>query len=72
MYMIAYILGFSIPFFVMSFFIGKSNWIKKYSSRMMKVSGYMMVFMGIVLYFNWMTKITSYLTNYVFGGFTGF
>ena len=28
-YMIAYILGFAIPFFVLSFFITKMSWIKR-------------------------------------------
>ncbi|MBW0934208.1 cytochrome c biogenesis CcdA family protein [Priestia megaterium] len=71
-YMLAYILGFSIPFFIMSFFIGKTNWIKRYSHRMMITSGYVMILMGIVLYFDGMTKITSYLTTYIFNGFQGF
>src|SRR3954468_1015603 len=30
-YMLSYILGFAIPFLVLSFFIGKLGWIKKYS-----------------------------------------
>ncbi|MQR86403.1 cytochrome c biogenesis protein CcdA [Bacillus megaterium] len=71
-YMVAYILGFSIPFFILSFFVGKSTWIKKYSQKMMVISGYIMILMGFVLYFDWMTKITSYLTTYVFKGFQGF
>ncbi|MHA7098038.1 cytochrome c biogenesis CcdA family protein [Priestia aryabhattai] len=71
-YMIAYILGFSIPFFTLSFFVGKSTWIKKYSQKMMVTSGYIMICMGFILYFDWMTKITSYLTTYIFKGFQGF
>lgn len=70
MYMIAYIFGFSIPFFVMSFFIGKSNWIKKYSSKITLFGGYIMIIMGVFLYFGWMTKITSYLNT--FNGLLGF
>ncbi|WP_349407482.1 cytochrome c biogenesis CcdA family protein [Pseudalkalibacillus sp. SCS-8] len=72
MYMLAYILGFSIPFFFMAFFIGKMKWIKRHNRTFMKVGGYTMILMGIVLYMDWMTLITSYLTNNVFGGFTGF
>src|SRR5699024_3318580 len=30
-YIIAYIIGFAIPFFMMAFFIGKTKWIQKYS-----------------------------------------
>ncbi|WP_313805329.1 cytochrome c biogenesis protein CcdA [Cytobacillus sp.] len=70
-YMIAYILGFAIPFFILSFFIGKMKWIRKHSAAIMKVGGYIMMVMGIVLFFDWMTKIIAILTP-IFGGFTGF
>jgi cytochrome c-type biogenesis protein len=71
-YMIAYILGFSLPFLTMSFFIGKSGWIKKYNRKITQIGGYLTILMGVVLFFDWMTNITSFLTNNVFGGFTGF
>ncbi|WP_102346844.1 cytochrome c biogenesis CcdA family protein [Bacillus sp. Marseille-P3661] len=71
MYMIAYTLGFAIPFFIMTFFIGKMSWIKKYNVKIIKIGGYLMIVMGIFLFFDWMTKITAYLIN-LFGGFTGF
>lgn len=67
--MISYILGFSIPFLVLSFFIGKLSWIKRHSIKFMKIGGYMMIFMGIALFFDWMTKLTSFLNEIV--GFTG-
>ena len=70
-YMIAYILGFAIPFFVLSFFITKMSWIKRNSMKFMKIGGYVMIVMGIFLYFNWMTKIIVYFSS-LFGGFTGF
>ncbi|KOP82262.1 hypothetical protein AMS60_06985 [Bacillus sp. FJAT-21945] len=70
-YMVAYILGFAIPFFILSFFIGKMKWIRKYSGTIMKIGGYIMMVMGIVLFFDWMTKIIAILTP-IFGGFTGF
>lgn len=72
LYMIAYILGFSIPFFIMSFFIGKSGWIRKYNHNFTKIGGYLTIAMGIILFFDWMTNITFFLTNHVFGGFKGF
>ncbi|USK32131.1 cytochrome c biogenesis protein CcdA [Bacillus sp. F19] len=71
-YMIAYTFGFSIPFFLMSFFIGNSKWIKKYNRNINQFGGYAMIFMGVFLYFGWMTKITNFLSSYVFRGFTGF
>lgn len=70
-YITAYTLGFAIPFFVMAFFIGRTRWILKYSSKIMKAGGAVMVLSGILLYTGHMTKITTTLIN-LFGGFTGF
>lgn len=71
LYMIAYILGFAIPFFVLSFFISKLGWIKKHSMTIVKVGGYIMIFMGILLFFDGMTYIASIFVN-LFGGWVGF
>ncbi len=70
-YVIAYTFGFSIPFFVMAFFIGKVKWILKYSSQMMKIGGALMVVTGVLLYTDQMTQITIWLIR-LYGGFTGF
>lgn len=70
-YITAYTLGFAIPFFVMAFFIGRARWILKYSSKIMKAGGAVMVLTGILLYTGQMTKITTTLID-LFGGFTGF
>ncbi|MEN1969634.1 cytochrome c biogenesis protein CcdA [Lentibacillus sp. N15] len=72
LYMVSYVLGFSIPFFLMSFFLGKMRWIKRYNRLFMKIGGGTMIAMGIVLFFDWMTKLTSYLSSNFFNGFTGF
>jgi cytochrome c-type biogenesis protein len=71
LYMLAYSLGFAIPFFILSFFIGRMNWIRKHNVKIMKIGGYIMIIMGIFLFFDWMTAIISFLTV-LFGGFTGF
>ncbi|MGY0691653.1 cytochrome c biogenesis CcdA family protein [Virgibacillus sp. FSP13] len=68
--MMCYALGFSLPFLILSFFIGKLTWIKRHSMRLVKIGGYVMIFMGIALFFDWMTDLTSYL-NGLFG-FSGF
>ncbi|WP_342511519.1 cytochrome c biogenesis protein CcdA [Sporosarcina sp. FSL K6-1522] len=70
-YMIAYILGFAIPFFVLSFFITKLGWIRKSSGIIMKVGGYIMIAVGILLFFDGMTYIISLLSP-IFGDFQGF
>ncbi|KZE65975.1 cytochrome C biogenesis protein CcdA [Fictibacillus phosphorivorans] len=71
-YMIAYVLGFAVPFFVLSFFLDKLKSIKRFNRQFMVVGGTLMVVMGILLYFDWLTQLTSFLTNRVFGGFKGF
>ncbi|WP_243386974.1 cytochrome c biogenesis protein CcdA [Bacillus kexueae] len=70
-YMIAYTLGFSIPFFLLSFFIGKMNWIKRNNVKIMKIGGVIMIIMGLFLFFDLLTRIIVFFTN-IFGGFTGF
>ncbi len=70
-YMVAYILGFSLPFFFLSFFIGRMKWVKRYSGLIMKIGGITMIIMGVFLYFDWMTKMISFLSNNFFNGFTG-
>ncbi|ASK63439.1 cytochrome C biogenesis protein CcdA [Virgibacillus phasianinus] len=67
--MISYILGFSLPFLILSFFIGKLSWIKRNSAIFMKIGGYIMILMGIALFFDWMTDLTSFLAGMF--GFTG-
>lgn len=68
--MISYILGFSIPFLVLSFFIGKMSWIRRHSAKIVKIGGYIMIFMGVALYFDWMTDLTAFLASLF--GFSGF
>lgn len=71
-YMVAYVLGFAVPFFILSFFLGKLGWIKRHSAKTMQVGGYVMLVMSVFLFFDWMTKISSFLSSYVFNGFQGF
>jgi cytochrome c-type biogenesis protein len=71
LYMTAYVLGFAIPFLILSFFIGRMQWVRKNSAKIVKFGGYIMIVVGIMLFFDWMTVILSYFTS-VFGGFQGF
>ncbi|MEC2077168.1 cytochrome c biogenesis protein CcdA [Metabacillus fastidiosus] len=70
-YMLAYFLGFAIPFLILSFFIGKLHWIRKYNMRLMKIGGLLMIVIGILLFFDLMTEIIIFFSR-IFGGFTGF
>ncbi|KYG91951.1 cytochrome c biogenesis protein CcdA [Metasolibacillus sp. FSL H7-0170] len=70
-YMLAYYFGFAIPFFVLSFFITRMNWIRKNSQKIVKVGGYIMIAVGILLFFNGLEYIIRIFSG-LFGGFTGF
>lgn len=70
-YMLAYVVGFSIPFFVLSFFVARMNWIRKNSQKIVKFGGYIMIVMGIILFFDGMT-IFNRLLSPIFGDFIGF
>ncbi|WP_102272195.1 cytochrome c biogenesis CcdA family protein [Cytobacillus massiliigabonensis] len=70
-YMFAYILGFSIPFFLMAFFIAKFTWVKKYSAAFMKIGGGIMIVMGVVLFFDKFSLINTFFAP-IFGDFQGF
>lgn len=70
-YMIFYILGFSIPFLMMTLFIDKMTFIKRNVNRFMVFGGIIMIVMGVLLYFDWLTVIIDMLIP-LFGGFTGF
>lgn len=59
----AYSLGFAIPFFILSFFIGSTRWILRYSNTIMKIGGGLMVLIAILLYTGKMTQITLWLNS---------
>lgn len=48
-YLTAYILGFVLPFLIVSLFIGKMNNILKYSEKLMKIGAILMILMGVLL-----------------------
>ncbi|GGB06426.1 cytochrome c biogenesis protein CcdA [Macrococcus hajekii] len=57
-YMILYVLGFCIPFFLLTFFITKLKFIRMYSQTLMKVGGAIMIIMGLLLFFDLLVEIT--------------
>lgn len=59
----AYAIGFALPFFILAFFIGKTSWLMKYSSKIMKIGGVIMILMGILLFTNKMTNIVVWLNG---------
>lgn len=61
--MIAYSVGFAVPFFVLAFFIGSTRWIIRYSPILMKIGGAVMIIIAILLYTDQMTKITIWFNQ---------
>ncbi|MGI1805267.1 cytochrome c biogenesis CcdA family protein [Exiguobacterium sp. TDN 0502] len=69
-YMLAYVLGFSIPFLVMAFFVGRSRLFVQYSLKLTKFGGALMMVFGVMLYFDGLSKFAAWMSDIV--GFTGF
>lgn len=70
-YITAYNIGFAVPFFMMSFLLGRIKWFLQYSAVFVKIGGAIMMVMGVLLYFNLMSWIINGFSA-LFGGFTGF
>lgn len=64
-YTLMYIIGFSIPFIVLTFFLGSTKWIVRRSQMIMKFGGVVMIIMGLVLFTGQMPRITEFLLNLV-------
>lgn len=71
LYMLAYVFGFAIPFFVLSFFVTRLNWIRTNSQLIMKIGGYIMIALGLLLFFDGLTYIIRIFSP-LFGDFLGF
>lgn len=48
-YLTVYIIGFALPFLIMSLFLSKMDNILKHSEKLMKIGGILMVIMGVLL-----------------------
>ncbi|MEA1854849.1 cytochrome c biogenesis CcdA family protein [Cytobacillus sp. FSL W7-1323] len=48
----AYSLGFSIPFILLGFAIEKVRFFHKYSSHLMKMGGFILIIIGVMVYFD--------------------
>ncbi len=66
-YTIMYVIGFAIPFLLLTFFLGSTKWIVRKSNVIMKVGGIVMIGMGIVLFSGQLPRITELLLDLVEG-----
>ncbi|MCM3745295.1 cytochrome c biogenesis protein CcdA [Sporosarcina luteola] len=67
LYTIMYVIGFAVPFLVLTFFIGSSKWLVRKSGIIVKIGGALMILMGLVLLFGWMPKIAAYILDLISG-----
>lgn len=66
-YTVMYVIGFSLPFLLLTFFLGSTKWIVRHSQVIMKVGAVIMIIMGLVLFFGLMPRITGFLLDLVQG-----
>ena len=66
-YTVFYVIGFAIPFLLLTFFIGKTRWIVRHSQIIMKIGAVMMILMGLVLFFGLMPYISAFLLELIEG-----
>ncbi|WP_066391814.1 cytochrome c biogenesis CcdA family protein [Cytobacillus eiseniae] len=64
-YTLMYVIGFSFPFLILTFFIGKTRWIVRHSHIIMKIGAVLMIIMGFVLFFGLMPRISGFLLDLV-------
>lgn len=64
-YTVMYVMGFALPFIVLTFFIGSTRWIVRHSQIIMKTGGIIMVIMGMILFFGLMPVISGFLLDLV-------
>lgn len=70
-YMMSYVIGFSLPFFILAFFILKLTWVKTKMHIFFKVGGVILIVAGILLFFDKMSTLNEWFTP-IYGDFIGF
>lgn len=64
-YTIMYVIGFAIPFLLLTFFIGSTRWLVHYNQKNMKFGGAIMIVMGVLLFTGQLAKISNFLLTLV-------
>ena len=67
LYTFMYVIGFAVPFIVLTFFISSSKWIVGKTGIIMKVGGIMMILMGVLLFFGQMPRLSAFLLRLIDG-----
>lgn|SRR5690625_4220883 len=64
-YTIMYVIGFALPFLLLTFFLGSTKWIVRRSELIMKIGGIVMVVMGLILFTGQMPMIAEFFLRLV-------
>ncbi|MCA9765203.1 MAG: hypothetical protein KC455_02170 [Carnobacterium sp.] len=67
LYLIMYVVGFSLPFLLVSFFITKLKNILKYSDLIMKIGGVVLILLGILLLTGTLESISEWVARLLEG-----
>lgn len=67
LYTLVYSVGFAVPFLLLSFFVGTSKWLNRYSSIIMRIGGVAMIAIGLLFFFGWMNEISIWLLRFIEG-----
>lgn len=67
LYLTLYVLGFTLPFLLVSFFIGRMDSILKHTEKLMKIGGVFMVIMGVLLLTGYLESLSEMLARLLQG-----
>ncbi|MFD1929599.1 cytochrome c biogenesis CcdA family protein [Sporosarcina siberiensis] len=65
LYTVMYVIGFALPFFILTFYLGSTKWIVRHSQVIMKFGAVIMILMGLILFTGQMPRITEFLLKLV-------
>ncbi|MGM8213185.1 cytochrome c biogenesis CcdA family protein [Virgibacillus sp. W0430] len=64
-YTFMYVIGFALPFLILTFFLGSTKWIVQRGQVIMKIGGIIMIAMGIILFTGQMPRIAEFFLKLV-------
>ncbi|WP_090858259.1 cytochrome c biogenesis CcdA family protein [Paraliobacillus sp. PM-2] len=65
LYTLFYVLGFALPFLLLTFFLGYAKWLVRYSNKIMKFGGVIMIIFGLLLFTGQLTRISNFMLRLV-------
>ncbi|WP_102344941.1 cytochrome c biogenesis CcdA family protein [Bacillus sp. Marseille-P3661] len=65
LYTVMYVIGFSQPFLILTFFLSSTRVIVRHTQVIVKTGGMIMIIMGLVLFFGQMPRITEFLLRLI-------